>query len=159
MSRLSLSPVVFGESGVKGRCEVEACGCKPEPDKPEWLKEVDERDGTAKESCFAFLCLRDAANEGLMGDAKEREEGEERAEAEEGKSRGGGRSDSLRDGEVDVEVDVEDVVECVLLSGKAVVPLAEDIAESPAVASEREGREESNGLSCMCVGSFVCIVD
>lgn len=142
---------------MKGRCEVEACGCEPEPetDKREWLREVDERDGTAKESCFAFLCLRDAANEGLMGDAKEREEGEERAEAEEGKRRGGGRSDSFREG----DVDAEDVVDDVLLRGKAVVPLAELIAESPAVASEREGREESDGLSCMCVESCACITD
>lgn len=80
-------------------------------------------EGTARDSCFAFLCLRAAEKEGLIGEASEREDGEERAEAEEGSSSGGGRRPFLR-GE---------------RSRRVFVSLGA-MLDRPAVASDRAGR-------------------
>lgn len=91
-----------------------------------------------RDSCLAFLCLREE-KEGLTGDARDKEEGDERAEADEGRRRGGGRRASLRGGELDeVAGEDEDVA-----SGAARVEYVEvlwDMVGRPEVASERAGR-------------------
>lgn len=85
------------------------------------------RAGTASESCFAFLSLRAPENEGLAGEAKESDEGEERADAEDGSRRGGDLAPFFR-GDI-------------LNAGRS---LFDAILERPAVASERAGLRGSS---------------
>lgn len=127
-SRASLSPLALGDGGTPeyGNLEVDACSREAvRAGRARFLV----RDGTASDSCFAFLSLREAENEGLTGEAKDRDEGDERAEADEGSRRGGGLMPFLR-GDV--------LVDGAFKVGRLPGEMA--ILESPAVASDRAGR-------------------
>jgi hypothetical protein len=79
-------------------------GCDPLESLPSGRRVAEEEEeeedaGTRSDNCLALRCLRDE-NEGVIGDGRvllpfadrEREEGEERADAEFGRSKGGGRT-------------------------------------------------------------------